>query len=287
MTTYTIITVASAFGAPVKGTDKGPAVIVRSLHLSPVVSVALPHEQKNGEKEYRSAQHLPEVKQVCTNLMHAIKQVILNGSRPVILHGDDSSVIGVGYGLCQSLQEPFGVVYGDAHGDLNTPETTMSGCLYGQGLAHLLGRGHPELLILNNNMPAIDPKHLIMIGQRNLDPGEIALIKEKNITVFTPQQVHDSFSSMIRQITSKFKKQGIKKIYLHIDQDVVDPCFSGASLCQEKGGINNAELYAILEQLQQHFQIITLSMGNYLPSLDTDKKTLRIITNVLKRIMRE
>ncbi|MBI2549496.1 arginase family protein [Candidatus Woesearchaeota archaeon] len=289
---YQIIKVANHLGAPHKGTDQGPDTIITSLGLKNVIEIDIPKENKRHRLgKYEKAKHLPEIKQINDALLKVIKKVVTQGDVPIILQGDDSSVIGVGYGIYQSLQEmqkvyePFGVIYCDAHGDLNTPETTISGYLYGQGLTHLLGRGHPELLALNKHLPAVDPRHLIMIGQRNLDPGEMALIKEKKIAVFTPQKIHDSLSFIVRQITHMFKKQKITTVYIHFDQDVVDPLLSGASLCRESGGITDAEFYSFIEHIQQHFDIITLSIGNYLPSLDAQGKTLRIITKVLQLIM--
>lgn len=283
---FRVIKVASHLGAPTKGTDKGPDAIIDFLKLKKVISIKIPHEnQEHKEGIYQKVKNLPEVKEICNRLINEAKKVIKNGDIPLVLHGDDSSVIGTVYGMYQSLEEPFGVIYLDAHGDINTPKTTISGYLYGQGLAHLIGLGHPELLRLNKNRAAISYKNLVMIGQRNLDHGEIDLIKTMKITFFNPEQIHSDIVLVLGNIKDKFAKNGVNKIYLHIDQDVVDPLLSGASLCQEPNGITDEELFSIIKFVKQNFSICAVSLGNYLPSIDKNKKTLTIIKETLALIL--
>jgi len=283
---YKIIKVANHLGASARGTDKGSDVIIKSLSLKNVIEIDIPKEnKKHAYGKYQKVKNLPEVKEANFKLINAIKKVIKSRDTPIILQGDDSSIIGIEYGLHQSLDEPFGIIYLDAHGDINTPETTISGCLFGQGLAHLIGLGHPKLLELNKNQAATSHKNLVLIGQRNLDSGEAELIKEKNISLFKPKQVHKNIKSILRQIKNKFEENKIKKVYLHIDQDVVDPSLSGASLCQEQNGINDKELFSIVKYMKENFEICALSIGNYLPSIDNDKKTMKIIKKVLDIVM--
>ena len=102
------------------------------------------------------------------------------------------------------------------------------------------------ILSLNNNLAAIDHENLVMIGQRNLDPGEEKLISDKNISLFSPKETNEDLHYVLQEIRNKFEKNGIKRIYLHIDQDVVDPKISGASLCQEPEGISDERLFSII-----------------------------------------
>jgi len=283
---YTIIKVASHFGAPTKGTHEGPDAILASLGIMDVIEVEIPKENPEHKSgQYNNVKNLPEVKEVCSSLIREVKKVVNNGKKPLVFMGDDSSIVGVGYGLYQSMKEPFGIVYLDAHGDINTPETTISGCLFGQGLAHLIGLGHSELLSLNNNQAAIHHDNKVMIGQRNLDPGERKLIQEKNILLFSPSDVDGNLNDVLQRIKNKFEKNEIKNIYLHIDQDVVDPTISGASLCQEHNGISDKELFSIVKFVKQNFDICALSIGNYHPSIDVNKKTMGIIRKILGLVM--
>ena len=183
------------------------------------------------------------------------------------------------------MKEPFGIVYLDAHGDINTPETTISGCLYGQGLAHLIGIGHPELLSLNKNQAAIHHDNLVMIGQRKLDPGERKLVEEKKISLFSPTDVNADIKNLLQKIKKKFDENKIRSVYLHIDQDVVDPTISDACLGHEPNGISDEELFLIIEFVKQNLDICASSIGNYLPLIDINKKTMGIIRKILNLVM--
>jgi len=288
---YQIIKVANHYGAPKLGSHEGPEKIISALQemdsilTRDVIEIDMLDDLPpltNGV--YARAKNLPQVKMVCENLSQAVRKVLECGNIPVVLQGEDSAVIGVGYGISPIVDEPFGVVYFDSHGDLNTPETTPSGCFYGMGLAHLLGYGHPELLTLNDGMPVLKPEDIVLIGTRDLDPGEIDLIREKRIITYSPQDVGDRLGEILSEIELKFRKRGIKKIYYHADQDVIDPSLSGATLYTIPDGLYPIEMCKIVDYLTNIFETIAISISNYVPEKDTENKTIDVILSLLARL---
>ncbi|MFC1690926.1 arginase family protein [Nanoarchaeota archaeon] len=288
---YQIIKVPYDFGAPTKGTDKGPIKMISALKekypplIENIIEITVPKLKpvhKTGM--YEKAKNLPQVKKICADLKQNVKEVLRSGKTPLILHGDDSAVAGISYGIYSAIDEPFGIIYFDSHGDLNTPETSPSGCFYGMGLAHVLGYGHPEILALNNNEPAVNEENLVLIGTRDLDPGEMDLIREKQITTYSPQEIRERYDAILSEIKNKFKEKGIRQLYLHFDQDVVDPSQSGATLYPEPGGLYKKELYGIAEFLKDNFDIIAVSISNYLPEKDKEEKTLNVILGTLGKL---
>lgn len=286
---YKLIKVPSSFGAPLPGTHKGPDRIVRAMqkqfggNLPLIESIEEVNVSSCTPARKKSkAKNLEEVRQVCSELTLKVALALKSGKKPLVFHGDDSSVIGVGYGIYGALEEPFGLVYFDAHGDINTPGTTPSGQLYGMGVAHLLGLGYKELLRLNDFKPAVKPENIVLIGQRNLEYGEVELIRRKKISVYPPSKLEGGVENVLLEIKEKFGSNGIRKLYLHFDQDVVDPTESGATLCIEREGLSLADFYRIVESLKNDFEIICVSFGNYLPGMDLQGKTLTVILGLLK-----
>lgn len=288
---FRIIKISSSLGSPERGEEVGPEKIVSVLSeqfpelTKTCVNIPIPeHNPEHEVGDYGKVKNLPEVKQICLQVRDTVADVLLNRDTPLVFHGDDSYVLGVAFGVSSILREPFGIIYFDAHGDLNTPETSPSGNLFGMGLAHILGRGHPELLALNNNKPAVNEKNIVLIGQRNLDEGEKDFIKNKQISMYDPQKIHNNLEEILVEIRNKFEQNGIKKIYLHFDQDAVDPKESGATLCPEPNGLHTEEVYKIIEFLNKEFEIITISIGNYYATKDTENKTLKVIMTLLQKL---
>jgi arginase len=220
------------------------------------------------------------VSELCGRLMGAVASCV---DVPVVLHGDDSSVIGVGYGLLQQADR-LGMLYFDAHGDANTFETSPSGCIYGMGVAHLLGHGCPQILALNGSRHYLNPKDVFLVGTRSLDPGEEGFIREEGLNVFSAPEVGADLPWVIRSIEGLVVQRGIRRLYVHIDQDVIDPIESGATLCREEDGISVEQLLLLIGCEWCRSRMGAVSIGNYFPGLDEDGRTLTVIERTLRSL---
>lgn len=286
---YKLIKVNSSIGAPKSdsGMEKGPSVLAELVmqkkykHLHSTLATLNPPRISNFKNQkYENAKNLPLVKSICRNLKEQVYYISRTGNRPLVLMGDDSSAIGVLYGILQKNPD-VGVVWFDAHADLNTPETSPSGCFYGMGLAHLLGYGQKEILQLNNNACFVRKDNVIMIGQRNFDAAEIAFIDKHKITKYSPQDVRNSFTSTLKQIKQKLYANKISTIFLHYDLDVIDPLENPAVFSPVDNGLSVKELQEITKYLKENFNIAGTSIANYVPKKDSSNSARFIFAAIM------
>jgi len=120
-----------------------------------------------------------------------------------------------------------------------------------------------------------------LFGARNLDPGEKILIDNSDVQLFKVEEIRKK-NEVCENLLRALNEKSIDEVYIHLDQDVIDPLFSGASLCQEKDGMLPEELYYMLRFIKSNFTVSAISLGNYLPSIDYDKKTLTVIEKSLR-----
>ena len=277
---FTIILAGSDIGAPESGTGAGPDHVMDRLKLDqfePVGEVIRVPVNQEGLERGSNDQTLNFIIELNRKIKTEVKKVLTKGQTPLVFHGDDSLIIGTGMALLEQGLN-LGLLYFDAHGDINTPETSPSGCLFGMGVAHMMGLGFDQVLAINKSENHLQAGHIRFIGTRNFDRLEGQFVKDQGIRVIEVNQVRSNLESACKML----KIGGVKDIYIHIDQDVVDPTLSGASLCREPEGLFPEELYEMLRSARAQFNIQAVSFGNYKPNLDKSDKTLNIIAHCLK-----
>lgn len=294
MSKWKIIKIPNHFGAPVPGTNEGPNIIVNYLVnelgigkiIKDVESVPIPKIYRvNGKRKDEKIKNVAEVRLVWKEVERVVYRTVKSGNIPLIFHGDDSAVCPEVWGVAHGLSTGnFGIIYLDAHGDANTPETTPSGFLYGMGIAHMIGFGVPSLVNLKPRNIVINGDNIILVGQRSFDKGEKEFLKSNQVKIFESKDVYQNVDKVCNIIKSEFQKRKINDIYLHFDQDVVDPKESGACLCQVDDGLRANELLDLVSFLKKNFNFVGISVGNYLPSIDREKKTLFLIIKFLKTL---
>ena len=292
---FKIINISSGLGSPDPNNDmkNGPDVITNLILTEYSKSLDNNIDKINIPKYnpghfrgiYEKSKNLPEILFILDELKKKTNFAVSKNHIPLILMGDDSYTPGALYGLSENLDE-IGVIWIDAHGDINTPETTISGCLYGMGLAHIIGIGHPDVLKINSKREFVKPKNVIMIGQRSLDPLEVEIIKEKRITLYPPKEIRNNKERTIHGLIEQLKNNGINKIFVHYDLDVLDIKHYISSFGPVNNGLSPMELYELTGYLQQYFQIIGCSFTNYLPEKDKDKSGLAIIDGLVNVLFR-
>ena len=292
---FQIIIVSSSIGATnvYSGMEKGPKKLASYLLLKyyqtldrNYISVCVPRPNPDHiHGEYQTSKYLPEIKAICKDLMKKVITAQYKGRKPLVLMGDDSSAIGAVYGILQ--KQDIGIIWFDAHGDINTPGTSPSHCFYGMGLAHVLGNGHADILEINPKGKFVSPRNTVMIGQRNLDSGEIDFIKGQNITVYSKSDFEEGIEERVQELVTKLKRNGIKTVFLHYDLDVVDSSESPPVFVPTTNGLSVSQLYQITDYLKDAFDIAGLSIANYIPDKDEDEKFKPVIDNLVKIILNE
>lgn len=186
--------------------------------------------------------------------------------------GCDVEILPVSY-LNRKLEGDLTVLWIDAHGDLNTPESSPSKCFHGMPLRVLLGEGDPGTL--EAACSVLRPEQLVMIGQRDLDEAEQEYIEENGIKVIRTEDVNCSVERTIDRIRSK----NSDNIYIHIDLDVLDYGEFPYVMVPAAGGMKGAKLLELLKSLRSEFDIVGISMLEYTSS---DENEIKILSEIIR-----
>ena len=258
---------------------------IRDVVTDELQIVEIPkHDLSHTKGIYASLQYLPEIKHMCVDAQERIMKIIDSNHIPIILMGNDSSLMGALSGISKKKDNNYGLIYFDAHGDLNTPDVSLSGRIYGMPLAHLLGFGDKRLTELNGQKPAVKSENVVLIGQRSLDSGEEVFIQDHELLLYTSDEANRQSSNEIKKvIDEKFSKYKITELVVHIDLDVLDPLESHGVSMHEPSGLHVDNFFMLLKEIKKMNQnIIGLSISEYNPRMDKSNKTRDIVLSILK-----
>lgn len=217
--------------------------------------------------------NLDAVVKASEKLMRKIDEVMEENSFPLILGGDHSIAIGTLAGVAKKFNK-LGVIWFDAHGDLNVPETSPSGNIHGMPLAASLGLGEEKLVQLGGYSPKIQPENVVVIGARSLDPGERELIKKMGIRVYTMHEIDRvGMSSIIEETIAYFKNQGVDGVHLSFDLDSLDTLYAPGVGTPVAGGVTYREAHLAMELLAETDMITSAEFVEVNPILDIENKT--------------
>ncbi|MEB1807298.1 MAG: arginase [Bacillaceae bacterium] len=233
--------------------------------------------------------NLHEVIRVSEELQKEVEKIQEEGSFPLLLGGDHSMSIGSIAGLTKRYQN-LGVIWYDAHADLNTADTSPSGNIHGMPLAVNLGIGHPSLTKIGGYGPKIKPENIVIIGARSIDEGERALIKEKGIKVYTMHEIDRLGMTKVIEETIEYLSERTDGVHLSLDLDGIDPTDAPGVGTPVIGGISYRESHLALEMLAESNLITSAEFVEVNPILDIKNKTgdvaVALITSLLgKRLL--
>lgn len=212
-------------------------------------------------------------------LASKINEVIIANRFPLILGGDHSIALGTIAGLSKHYNN-LGVIWYDAHGDLNTTETTPSGNIHGMPLASSLGYGDKTLVELEGYHPKIKPENIVLIGTRSLDEGEKLLIKQLGIKVFTMSDIDHLGIKTVMEQTIKHLKN-CDGVHLSLDLDGLDPHDAPGVGIPVMGGITYRESRFAMEILFNENIITSAEFVEVNPVLDTNNKTAKTAVDLI------
>jgi len=280
-----IIGVPVDLGAGRRGVDMGPSAIriadlePRLEHLGHKVQdvgdldVMIPETQKVGEGKLR---YKAPILAACTALCEKVQQSLEKNRMPLVLGGDHSIAIGSVAGSSTFFArqgESLGLIWFDAHGDANTPETTPSGNIHGMSLAVALGIGDPDLVHLGGRAPKVAARNTVLIGIRDLDPGERDMLKKSGVTVYTMRDLDERGMRDVVDEAIRLASDGTSGIHLSFDLDVVDPEDAPGTGTPVWGGITYREAHLAMELLNDRAQIVAIDLVEVNPVLDTQNMT--------------
>ncbi|MEJ7175018.1 arginase [Staphylococcus caprae] len=220
------------------------------------------HSNQEGLRNYN------EIITVSENLSKAVSETVKNGNFPLTLGGDHSIAVGSISGISQYYNN-LGVIWYDAHGDLNVPEESPSGNVHGMPLRILAGDGPEELVHLNGFTPKVKPENIVLIGMRDLDKGEKEYIKDKNIKTFTMADI-DRFGiqEVIERSLEYLKSRNIDGLHFSLDVDALDPSETPGTGTRVLGGLSYRESHFALELLSESKLVTSMDLVEVNPLID-------------------
>ncbi|MEW9503313.1 arginase [Jeotgalibacillus marinus] len=219
-------------------------------------------------------------------LADTVKEAKDKGHFPLILGGDHSIAIGSLAGIGQKY-ENLGVIWYDAHGDLNTGDTSPSGNIHGMPLAVSIGIGHSDLVNIHEYTPKVKPENIVIIGARSLDEGERELIKEKGIRVYTMHEIDRMGMTKVMEEAIQYLKENTDGVHLSLDLDGLDPSDAPGVGTPVNGGISYRESHLAMEMLAESDILTSAEFVEVNPILDEKNKTAAVAVALMGSLFGE
>jgi arginase len=295
MRKLSIIGMPMDLGQMRRGVDMGPSAIryaginerlkplFDKIHDMGDIPIGRPEVVIDKESNLRN---LDLVSEKSTLLAEKVDEVIQSGSFPLVLGGDHSIAIGTLAGVSKHYKN-LGVIWYDAHGDLNTAETSPSGNIHGMPLAVSLGIGHRSLTDIGGYSPKVKPENVVIIGARSLDEGEKILIKEKGIKVYTMHEIDRLGMAQVMEETIAYLKERTDGVHLSLDLDGLDPNDAPGVGTPVMGGISYRESHLAMEMLEEARIITSAEFVEVNPILDEKNKTARAAVELMGSLFGE
>ena len=285
-----LLRVPLGLGGARPGAELGPkslidAGLIRQLnhihvHVSDEGSISIDSSTDSSAPRNSKLKHLETIAQVNARLRDKIDSLIEKYTFPLILGGDHSIAIGTIAGLTRHYQR-LGVIWFDAHGDLNTPDTSPSGNIHGMSLAVSLDQGHPLLTELRKGCYPLDPAKVVIVGARELDQGEREIIKRLGITCFTMHEIDRYGMAAVMEKTLEIVSDGTDGVHLSFDIDSLDPYEAPGTGTTVRGGATYREAHFALERMFEANLLTSAEFVEVNPLLDHNKQTVRLANELI------
>ncbi len=266
-----VIGVPMDLGADRRGVDMGPSAIryarlheqLRHLGIAEVNdhgNLRVPIAESlslNGV----NAKYLPIIKNVCNELAALVQETVNSGGFPIVLGGDHSIAMGTLQGLHAARGQACGLIWVDAHGDINTPVTSPSGNVHGMPLSFALEAGHA------------DPKRTVLIGLRDVDAGEKKSIREFGVSAFSMTDLDRMGMTAVMDRALDIAGRGQRSVHVSFDMDGIDPSEAPGVGTPVKGGISYREAHVAMEMLADSGALSSIEITEINPILDRENQT--------------
>ncbi|MEM8885308.1 MAG: arginase [Planctomycetota bacterium] len=275
-------------GAGRRGTDMGPSAIrlagvTAGLQRLGVevkdhgyVAVAAPEMRDPGRADLRFGR---EIERTCGRLRDRVRAILDGGAMPLVLGGDHSIAMGTVAGAAshfRTRQESIGLLWIDAHADLNTPSSSPSGNVHGMPLATILGNGEPSLMRIGGDTPWVPPEKVVILGLRDVDPGEKQWIRDHNIRVYSMKEIDQRGISACMRDALAVVTDGTAGFHLSFDMDSLDPEEAPGVGTPVPGGLTYREAHLACELIADTSKLVSMEIVETNPILDERNRTGRL-----------
>jgi arginase len=288
-----IIGVPMDLGAGRRGVDMGPSAIriaglnqaikllgyevsdAGNVHVRPAESI---------ERTSPRAHFLPQIAEAAEELAALVEAGLEEGALPVILGGDHSIAIGSVAGVAsyyRKRNKRVGIIWLDAHTDVNTPETSPSGNIHGMPLAALLGKGARELTHVAGFAPKVLPENVAVIGARSIDPGEREFVKNIGIRVFSMSELDERGLPDVIAEAVEIATMNTAGLHVTMDMDFIDPFYAPGVGTPERGGATYRESHLAMEKIAASGQVLSVELTEVNPVFDTANQTALLAVELI------
>ena len=221
---------------------------------------------------------LSSIQQVCQAAYEAGREAVTDGYIPLFLGGDHSLAIGTIGGI--SHNQPVGVIWIDAHGDANSPQSSPSGSIHGMPVAALLGEGYPELVNVGRPGAKITGRDMVMIGIRDLDAGEREWLRQSGIRVYTMREVDErGMGAIVREALQCLEHCG--RLHVSLDMDSIEPVVAPGVGTPLPGGLSYREAQLLMEIIADSGKLTSADVVEINPILDHENRTAKIAVELI------
>jgi len=280
-----VIGVPLDLGQSRRGVDMGPsAVRVAGLEarLEEIghqvedagnIAVAIPEQKKEGDQH---AKYLKEITATCTKQAELVIKTLEASKVPLVLGGDHSVAAGTVAGVAEFYRrqnQKVGLIWIDAHTDINTPESSPSGNVHGMPLAAIMGLGPPELANILNFSPKIAPENCVLVGVRDIDAVEKENVRKAGIDVFTMRDIDERGMRTVMEEALRIAGRGTAGYHVSLDMDWVDPEDAPGVGTPVRGGATYREAHLAMEIIADHGRMVSFEIVEVNPVIDEHNQT--------------
>jgi arginase len=280
-----VIGVPLDLGQSRRGVDMGPSAVrvagleARLEAIGHVVedggniAVALPEQKKEG---HPNAKYLKEITATCTKHAELVLKTLEAGKVPLVLGGDHSVAAGTVSGVAEFYRrqnQKIGLIWIDAHTDLNTPESSPSGNVHGMPLAAIMGLGPEELANIFNFSPKVNPDNCVLVGVRDIDAIEKENVRRAGIEVFTMRDIDERGMRTVMEEALRLAGRGTAGYHVSLDMDWVDPEDAPGVGTPVRGGATYREAHLAMEIIADHGRMLSFEIVEVNPVIDEHNQT--------------
>jgi len=303
MTSIRLIGVPMDLGASRRGVDMGPSAVrytelrerleAMGHQVEDMGNVPVPFREDAAKGAQRGARYLGAITDVCADVASRVREALAAGALPVVLGGDHALSAGSIAGASAFFAATgghVGVVWVDAHGDLNTPATSRSGNVHGMPLAALLGHGDKAMTGLAGRTPAVRVSDLAVVGLRDVDDAEKAHVRKWNLSTFTMRALDEHGVRKVMEEALSIATKDTAGLWVSFDMDVIDPADAPGVGTAVPGGITYREAHLAMEMIADTGKLVGIDVVEVNPVLDERNRTAEvarelILSAVGKRIL--
>jgi arginase len=281
-------------GAGRRGVDMGPSAVrvaninkrVASLGYAVEdlgnVAVEQPESLPEGPQD---AKYLPQIAAACHRVAAIVEKVLGEGKTPLVLGGDHSIAIGTVAGVSRHFRKkkkkPIGLVWIDAHADMNTPQTSPSGNVHGMPLACCVGLGPEELTRIFGYSPKVQPQNVALVGLRDVDILERPHVRESGVRAFTMRDIDERGLRAVMEEALRIATGGTAGFHLSLDMDYVDPQYAPGVGTPVRGGATYREAHLAMEMICDSGHMVSMEVVEVNPVIDEVNRTADLAVELM------